>query len=151
MKLGKTKTTLQLVSIIVIISLIIFKKFLVQTGQIPESPGPIGIPIQDIVLKYFSNISIFITYTPTFLMFITMVITVFSGLQYIYKNRELFYTHEHKKNRNDVENWHGLKIKKSKHEDSEDGPGNVSSEKWITFERIDKGEAEELKKWNFPR
>lgn len=104
MKLGKTKTTLQLVSIIVIISLIIFKKFLVQTGQIPESPGPIGIPIQDIVIKYFSNISIFITYTPTFLMFITMVITVFSGLQYIYKNRELFYTHEHKKSRNDVEN-----------------------------------------------
>ena len=34
---------------------------------------------------------------------------------------------------------------------SEDGPGNVSSEKWIIFERIDKGEAEELKKWNFPR
>jgi len=97
MKLGKTKTTLQLVSIVIIISLIIFKKFLIQTNQMIESPGPIGIPITEILLSYFSNISIFITYTPTFLMFITMVITVFSGLQYIYKNRGLFYSLDHKK------------------------------------------------------
>lgn len=90
MKMGKTKTTLQLFSISAILLLLTLKYFFIQEGGMTLSPGPVGLPIIEIIKNYFTNWSIFLSYTPTFLMFITMVITVFSGLQYIYRNRTLF-------------------------------------------------------------
>lgn len=90
MKLGKTKTTMQLLSIVVIIILLIIKAFLIQTNRLAPAPGPVGIPIAQIWKNYFSSWAKVLIYTPFFLMSITTIITVFSGVQYIYKNRSLF-------------------------------------------------------------
>ena len=96
MKLGKTKTTLQLVTIAIIVGLLILKAFLLQKNRIEPTPGPIGVPIGQIWKNYFSSWANVLIYTPTFMIFFTMLITVFSGIQYIYKNRMLFFTNHQK-------------------------------------------------------
>ena len=89
MRLGKTKTTLQILTIIIILIFLIVKSYLIQTSRIIPQTGPIGIPIAQIWKNYFSDWAFVLTYTPTFLMLITTIITVFSGIQYIIKNRSL--------------------------------------------------------------
>jgi CDP-diacylglycerol--glycerol-3-phosphate 3-phosphatidyltransferase len=96
MKLGKTKTTLQLITIAIIVSLLILKAFLIQQNTISPAPGPIGVPIGQIWRNYFSSWANVLIYTPSFMIFFTMLITVFSGIQYIYKNRVLFFTNHSK-------------------------------------------------------
>ncbi len=83
--LGKTKTTLQLVTITTILILLIVRAYI----KTPIT-GPLGMSIIEIFKTYFLNIETFIVYTPLFLMTITTFITVYSGILYIYKNRALF-------------------------------------------------------------
>ncbi len=92
LKMGKTKTTLQLFTIVTILVLLIIRSYI---GT--DMKGPLGMSIPVIFKNYFSNLETFIVYTPLLLMTITTFITVYSGILYIYKNRFLFLQEPDKK------------------------------------------------------
>jgi CDP-diacylglycerol--glycerol-3-phosphate 3-phosphatidyltransferase len=89
LRLGKTKTTLQLVTIVVIIGLLVYKAF------IPNPPQRnLNLSLFEVFKNYFINWDTFVLYTPIIFMSITTLITVYSGVLYIYKNKHLFFNKE---------------------------------------------------------
>ena len=92
MTLGKAKTTFQLSTIITILLFFVLKAYIETYSPeiLPKdkytSPGS----LINFINVYFDDFGFFIQYTPYVLMLITTVITVFSGIRYLIKNRELF-------------------------------------------------------------
>ncbi|MDH4130137.1 MAG: CDP-diacylglycerol--glycerol-3-phosphate 3-phosphatidyltransferase [Spirochaetota bacterium] len=77
MKLGKTKTTLQLLTIIIILFF-----FVLKSHYYPSAPISLE--------KFLSEGGEYVIYTPFLLMLLTTIITVVSGVRYLIKNRVLF-------------------------------------------------------------
>ncbi len=88
MTLGKAKTTLQLLTIIVILAFFILKSY--HASNYPESHYPKSISLDTFLGTYFEDTGFFIRYTPYVLMLITTIITVMSGIRYLWKNRALY-------------------------------------------------------------
>ncbi len=85
MTLGKAKTTSQLLTIIVILVFFVLKAY-----YYPSESDVTPISLDTFLIQYFDDFGNFIRYTPFTLMSITTVITVFSGIRYLVKNRVLF-------------------------------------------------------------
>ncbi len=88
MTLGKAKTTLQLLTIIVILVFFVLKSY--YASNHPELNYPDSISLDTFLETYFEDTGFFIRYTPYVLMLITTIITVSSGIRYLWKNRALY-------------------------------------------------------------
>ncbi|HCL57678.1 MAG TPA: CDP-diacylglycerol--glycerol-3-phosphate 3-phosphatidyltransferase [Spirochaetia bacterium] len=84
---GKLKTMAQFLTILLIILLLIIKDYLIERGVIPKIGGIIGVPFDRIWFNYFGGWAYFITYTPSFLLGISTILSVYSGIHYIIKNK----------------------------------------------------------------
>ncbi|PKL14244.1 MAG: CDP-diacylglycerol--glycerol-3-phosphate 3-phosphatidyltransferase [Spirochaetae bacterium HGW-Spirochaetae-6] len=89
MFIGKVKTTAQFLTIFFIISLLILKDYLVEHGLIMKVQGAIGVPFNEIWFNYFGSWAYFLTYTPSFLLGISTILSVYSGIRYIMKNKQV--------------------------------------------------------------
>ncbi len=100
--IGKIKTTAQFTTIFLIIILLIIKDYLVNIGMIKQVKGIMGLPFDKIWFNYFGDWAYFITYTPSFLLGISMILSVYSGTKYILKNKKIIvsgyveHNHENK-------------------------------------------------------
>lgn len=94
--IGKIKTTAQFTTIFVILILLILKDYLIAQGEIHPVPGVIGLPFSKIWFNYFGNTAYFITYTPSFLLGISTILSVYSGLTYFFKNKKLISSSSNK-------------------------------------------------------
>lgn len=85
MKMGKAKTTFQILTIIVILFFLVLKAY-----YYPQEYYPKSISLDSFLGSYFQDWGNFIRYSPLVLMTITTLITVGSGIRYLWKNRALF-------------------------------------------------------------
>lgn len=85
MKLGKAKTTFQILTISVILFFFVLKSYYYPMDVYPKS-----ISLNSFLGIYFQDWGNFIRYSPIVLMSITTIITVGSGIRYLWKNRTLF-------------------------------------------------------------
>jgi len=86
MTLGKAKTTFQLMTILVILLFIVLKAYFIP--EYNQSPVTLLDFLSHIGDKYYVG-KYLLRYAPYILMLITTIITVFSGIRYLYKNRSL--------------------------------------------------------------
>jgi len=86
MTLGKAKTTFQIMTILVILLFIVLKAYFIPEHY--QSPVTLLDFLSHFGDKYYVG-KYLLRYAPYFLMLLTTIITVFSGIRYLYKNRSL--------------------------------------------------------------
>ncbi len=87
-KLGKLKTTTQLVTIILIILLMLFKTFMIENGYVAFTRFVRGEKFWAFFVgNFWGNL---ISYAPLILVIISALITLYSGVMYIIVNKDLF-------------------------------------------------------------
>jgi cardiolipin synthase len=90
MFIGKLKATAQFITIFFIIVLLILRDYLVEKGIMLPVKGIIGLSFNQIWFNYFGDWAYFITYTPSFLLGISTILSLHSGIFYIIRNRKIF-------------------------------------------------------------
>jgi len=89
-KLGKLKTTTQMITILFIFILMLFKTYMIEKGYITL---PKYYKTEKFWSYFFGNfLGNMITYAPLILVLIATFITLYSGLMYIIANKDLFKT-----------------------------------------------------------
>ncbi len=99
--IGKLKTLSQLLTILLIFILLIMKDYFIGAGVMKQVKGAVEVPFDRIWFNYFGDLAYFITYTPSFLLGISTILSVYSGFRYIIKNKKLIFGSEYEDESNE--------------------------------------------------
>jgi len=92
--IGKLKTGFQFFTISVMLIFLILKDYLIENNYIKIVKGLTDVRLDDALFYYFGDLSYFMAYTPTLLLTVVLVFSLYSGIKYIVKNKSIIFYDE---------------------------------------------------------